>query len=167
MITLTNKFWAKLDGGNRQIYDVSIPLIKMEQSSDPAVHAAVWEELWNNLHNQGNVGLASYMAIPQLVRIVKEKNMIDWNVFALCSLIEQKRHENNNPDLPAEAQKYYQDGLTALNDLALEALKTDQEDTLFVSALAAIATCSGRTRLGNALIQLEDEQVLEEFLEQF
>jgi len=164
---LQDKFWSKLDGGNRKIYDVSVPLIKMDQSSDPDVHAAIWEELWNNLHNKGHVGLASYMALPQLVRITKEKNMVDWNLFALCSLIEQKRHKNNNPDLPATAQQYYQDGLTALNNLALEMLKSDQEDTLFVTALAAIATCSGRTQLGNALIQLEDEQVLEEFLEQF
>jgi hypothetical protein len=164
---LQDKNWHKLDGANRKIYDASVPLLKMEQSSDPQVHAKIWEELWSNLHQQGRVGLASYMALPQLVRIAKEKGMIDWNLFALCSLIEQKRHENNNPDLPAAAQKYYQDGLTELNNLALEMLKSDQEDTLFVTALAAIATCTGRTRLGNALIQLEDEQVLEEFLEQF
>jgi hypothetical protein len=164
---LQDKNWAKLDGANGKLYDVSVPLIKMEQSTDPSVHAAIWQELWNNLHQNGKVGLASYLAIPQLVRITKEKEIIDWNLFALCSIIEQKRHENNNPDLPVAAQKYYQQGLTELNNLALEAIKTDQEDTLFVTALAAIATCSGRTRLGNALIQLEDEQVLEEFMEQF
>lgn len=164
---LTDKFWAKLDGGYRTLYDVSVPLIKMEQSGDPAVHAAIWEELWQNLHHQGDVGLASYMALPQLVRITKEKGLVDWNLFALCSIIEQQRHENDNPDLPTAAQKYYQDGLTELNELALETLKTDQEDTLFTTALAAIATCSGRTRLGKALVQLEDEEVLEEFLEQF
>jgi hypothetical protein len=164
---LTDKFWAKLDGGYRTLYDVSVPLIKMEQSTDPAVHAAIWAELWNNLHHQGDVGIASYMALPQLVRITREKNIVDWNLFALCSLIEQHRHDEDNPDLPAAAQAYYQNGLTELNDLALETLKTDQEDTLFTTALAAIATCSGRTQLGKALIQLEDDDVLEEFLEQF
>lgn len=164
---LTDKFWAKLDGGYRKTYDVSVPLIKMEQSNDPAVHAAIWEELWENLHHQGDVGLASYMAIPQLVRITKEKGLVDWNLFGLCSLIEQHRHDDGNPDLPDAAQNYYQSGLTELNELALETLKTDQEDAVFTTALAAIATCSGRVHLGKALIQLEDEDVLEEFLEQF
>ncbi|PZR25875.1 MAG: hypothetical protein DI535_16340 [Citrobacter freundii] len=166
-MTLQDKNWYKLDGAYRKPYDASVPLMKMEQSSDPGVHAKIWEELWSNLHHQGNVGLASYMAIPQLVRITKEKGLVDWNLFGLCSLIEQHRHDEDNPDLPAAAQAYYQDGLTELNELALEILKTDQEDAVFTTALAAIATCSGRINLGKALIQLEDEDVLEEFLEQF
>jgi hypothetical protein len=33
----------------------------------------VWDELCNELHHQGDVGLASYAAIPQLVRISEER----------------------------------------------------------------------------------------------
>lgn len=167
-MNLQDPVWQKLNGAYKKPYDVSVPLRKMEQTTDPAELAKIWEELWANLHHQGDVGFASYLALPQLVRITKEKNIIDWNLFGLCSLIEQQRHEKNNPDLPAQFQQYYQDGLTELANLALEVLGTDQEDdTMFVTALSAVATGSGRNRLGKALMQLEDEEVMEEFLEQF
>jgi hypothetical protein len=166
-MNLQDKAWQKVNGGNKTPYDASIPLQKMEKTSDPSQVAKLWEELWSNLHHNGNVGIASYLALPQLVRIAKEKGMIDWNLFGLCSLIEQQRHEKNNPDLPAVFQQYYQDGLTELSNLALESLKTEQEDdTMFVTALAVIATSSGRTRLGKAILQLEDEELMEEFLDQ-
>jgi hypothetical protein len=163
---LQDKAWKKVNGGRKTLYDASVPLQRMEQTNDPAQVAKIWQELWDNLHHQGNVGIASYLALPQLVRIAKEKKMIDWNIFGLCSLIEQQRHERDNPDLPAVFQQYYQEGLTELSKLALESLKTDQEDdTMFVTALAVIATSSGRTRLGKAILQLEDEELMEEFLE--
>ena len=163
---LQDKAWKKVNGGRKTLYDASVPLQRMEQTNDPAQVAKIWQELWDNLHHQGNVGIASYLALPQLVRIAKEKKMIDWNLFGLCSLIEQQRHERDNPDLPAVFQQYYQEGLTELSKLALESLKTDQEDdTMFVTALAVIATSSGRTRLGKAILQLEDEELMEEFLE--
>lgn len=165
-MNLQDKAWQKVNGGNKTPYDASVPLQRMEQANDPGQIAKIWEELWANLHHQGHVGIASYLALPQLVRIAKGKGMIDWNLFGLCSLIEQQRHEKNNPDLPAAYQQYYQDGLTELSNLALESLKKEQEDdTMFVTALAVIATSSGRTRLGKAILQLEDEELLEEFLD--
>jgi len=55
----------------------------------------VYEELWNYLHPQGDVGIASYYAVPHMVRIAKEKGLIDCNVLGLVSIIKIQRHKKN------------------------------------------------------------------------
>ncbi|MBS1507057.1 MAG: hypothetical protein JSS79_10465 [Bacteroidetes bacterium] len=100
MITLDDKLWKELKGGYKVVYDVSVPLRKLERSNDKKEINKIYEELWNELHHQGDVELASYLALPQLVRIAKDKKLFDWNVLAICVTIEQQRHQEKNPPLP-------------------------------------------------------------------
>jgi hypothetical protein len=62
MLSLTDPIWHELEGGYRVPYDASKALARMERGK------SVWDEFWNELHHQGDVGVASYAAIPQLVR---------------------------------------------------------------------------------------------------
>jgi hypothetical protein len=59
MLLLTDTIWRELQGGYRIPYDASKTLVRMERGE------SVWEELWNELHHQGDVGVASYAAIPR------------------------------------------------------------------------------------------------------
>jgi hypothetical protein len=79
----------------------------LEKTDDPGVIHKIWTELWDNLHHQGDVGLASYLAVPQLARIGRLKKLFDWNLLALCNVIEQERHRETNPRLPIEFLDYY------------------------------------------------------------
>lgn len=63
MLSRTDSIWRELEGGYRLPYDASKALIQMEAGE------SVWDELWNEPYHQGDVGVASYAAIPQLVRI--------------------------------------------------------------------------------------------------
>ena len=138
---------------------------KLEQPNDPEIIEQVWKELWNELHHQGDVGLASYLALPQLVRIGKSKELFDWNLLGLCSIIEQQRHLESNPTLPPEFRDYYTKGLEELKQFVLYNLSRDLDDTTYIVALATLATCTGRTKLGKAIMELEDSDIAEEFLQ--
>jgi hypothetical protein len=94
MLSLTDPIWHQLEGGYRIPYDASKALARMEGGE------TVWNELWNELHHQGDVGVASYAVIPQLVRISEARRGIDWNLYALAATIEIERLRKNNPPLP-------------------------------------------------------------------
>ncbi len=165
-MTLTDKIWQDLEGGYKIPYDVSVPLRKLEQAQDPETIKQIWEELWNELHHQGDVGLASYLALPQLVRIGKSRALFEWNLLGLCCVIEQQRHSEGNPALSPEFQDYYYKGLEDLKHFVLDNINRKLDDTIYTMALATLATCTGRIKLGKAIMELEDKNILDEFLDQ-
>lgn len=164
---LLDKIWQDLDGGYKIRYDVSVPLRELEETNSPLIIQKIWKELWNELYHQGDVGLASYLAIPQLVKIGRSKGLFDWNLLGLCSVIEQQRHSGNNPVLPTEYHDYYYQGLEDLKQFILSNIRMDLDDTTYTIALATFAICSGRIQLGKAIMELEDKIILDEFLGQF
>ena len=106
MLSLNDKKWKEFDGGYRTPYDASLPLKRLEQAASTDEIKSVFTELWNELHHQGDVGLASYYSIPHLIRIAKEKKIYDYNAFGLVATIEIERH-SNNPKLPSDFEEEY------------------------------------------------------------
>jgi hypothetical protein len=166
MITLENPLWQTLEGGYKIPYDASIPLKKLEQAIDAKEIEEVWTELWNELHHQGDVGIASYLTVPQLARIAVKKDLYNWNLLGICSVIEQQRHLGENPQLPPEYQEYYNDGLKILKQFVITNINRQTDDTTFRVALSTLAVCAGQIKLSKAIGELEDD-IMEEFLEQF
>jgi hypothetical protein len=164
---LTDNIWQELEGGYRTPYDVSIPLRKLEEIDDPEIMKPIWEELWNELHHQGDVGIASYLAIPQIVKIGINKEIIDWNLLGICCVIEQQRILGDNPDLPKDFENYYANGLASLKILATNYLERELDKTTLIIALSTIALFSGQIKLSKAIMEFEDEDMLDEFLLQF
>ena len=79
--------WDRLQGGYRIPYDPRNALRALEQGNGTE---AAWQELWNELYHQGDVGEASYAAVPHLVRIHALRGVPDANTYALVALIEQR-----------------------------------------------------------------------------
>ena len=104
---LESKIWPTLEGGYRIPYDASRPLRRLRDTSEKDEVESIFVELWDNLHHQGDVGLASYLAVPQLVCICMGKKSLDSNYIGLCVLIENCRIEDHNPELPVEFQDLY------------------------------------------------------------
>ena len=165
-MTLDDNLWKTLQGGYKTDYDASIPLRKLEGTNNKGEIEKIFKELWNELHHQGDVGLASYLALPQLVRIAKSKGLFDWNVLGLCSVIEQQRNLGQNPALPQEYMDYYKGGLRELKEFVISKMNSEMDETLLLTALSTVATCNGQTKLGKAIINLEPD-ILDEFLERF
>ena len=91
------------------------PLLKrLENESDTS---QVWQELWDELHHQGDVGDASFAADPYLVRAYQRRGVVDWNTFAIVAVIELARKEGTNPDLPGWLEEGY---FNAIRELATQ-----------------------------------------------
>lgn len=158
MISLDDPRWESLEGGYRVPYDASVPLTALESGDD------VWEELWEELHHQGDLGEASYAAVPHLVRICAALPDRDWNVYALVSTIEVERHRKSNPPIPKWIRADYQKALTDLLALGLNDLERIEDPLTIRSILGAVALTKGAVKLG-AWISFADESEIDEVLE--
>lgn len=81
---LTDPKWEGLEGGYRIPYDPRPVLSKLAGGIE-VDHA--WEELWNELHHQGDVGEASFAAVPALVDLYTSSRQPDWNLFSLSATL--------------------------------------------------------------------------------
>jgi len=164
---LDNPIWKKLEGGYKGTkYDASIALKKLEDAGTLQDVGIIYQELWNELHHQGDVGLASYYAVPHLVRIAKEKQLVDYNVLGLVSVIEIQRHKTN-PILPSTLTPDYDNAIKNLGELAVLAMNKEWDLDLASVALTAMALAKGQVKLGNAIQNLDSEDVIDGFLESY
>lgn len=97
MLSFEDRRWKELLGGYRTAFDARLSLQNLE--SNVRVKEA-WRELWEQLHHQGNVGEASYAAVPHLVRIHRLRGRDEWNTYALVAVIELARGKGENPEVP-------------------------------------------------------------------
>ena len=163
---LDNKIWQTLDGGYKIPFDASIPLKKLQSTTDQKIIADIFADLWDNLHHQGDIGLASYLTLPQLVTICIDKKSFDWNFVGLCIVIEHCRQTDHNPKLPDEFKSEYFDALKTLEQYLLTNFKSIKDPTTLRLTLALLATVNGQVELGKAIENL-DEDMVKDFLEQF
>jgi hypothetical protein len=157
MLNYDDPRWETLRGGYKVPYNPVPTLRKLETGI--AVQDA-WEELWNELHHQGDVGEASYAAVPHLVRIHKEKRNLDWSLYAVASIIEIERHRRTNPLLPDWLKRDYENAWRELTKLAIEDLVSANDRTTVQSLLASIALGKGLLTMGAIIAEFtEDERI--------
>ena len=154
--------WKQMNGGYKVAYDPRPALKNLENG---VAMDATWDELWNQLHHQGDVGEASYAAMPHLVRIQKQTHSLDWNLYALVSTIETERHAKSNPALPAEFEEAYFNALADLAECGLQDLRMAKDPITIRAILGAIALAKGATHLG-ALVSKIDQSEIEEYLDE-
>src|SRR5579859_5844119 len=104
-MNLDDSRWSRLLGGYRVPYDPRNALHTLERTDETN---GAWEELWSGLYHQGDVGEASYAAVPHLVRIQISRGTADWNTYALVAVIEIARRAGHNPELPTNLRDDYQ-----------------------------------------------------------
>jgi hypothetical protein len=155
MMRLDDSRWSELHGGYRIPYDPRQALLTLQQSRD--VEAA-WNELWNQLHHQGDVGEASYAAVPHLVRIHAERAVPDWNTYALIATIEDARRNAGNPAMPSWLSESYDSALQRLVSLGLDDFRHAKRPELVNSILAVFAMGKGQFVLGRFAICFTDDE---------
>ncbi len=153
--------WTRLSGGYRIPYDPRRALRSLEQNEN--VEAA-WQELATELYHQGDVGEASYAAVPHLVRIHEHRGVPDWNTYALVAMIEEARQVGTNPDIPDYLHQSYQDAWRDLVRIGLHELETAKEPLLSWCIIAVIAIGKGQLTLGRFAV-LFDENERKTFLD--
>lgn len=167
MLPLEDPKWSSFEGGYRIPYDASIPLLRLEKASSAEEINSLYAELWQELHHQGDVGLASYFAVPHLIRIAKEKRLLDYNMFGLIATIEIERR-SDNPELPEEYRELYLDSIRkGIPELVKLCLEDNWDLTLSSAILSALAVSKGQIELGQVITKMEDMDLAREFLENY
>ena len=160
MLPLNDPRWNTLAGGYKTPYDPSDALRRIEAGKD------AWDELWQELHHQGDVGEASYAAVPHLVRIAKLLPRRDWNFYGLVSTIEVERHRKSNPLLPGWLVQDYKEAMAGMLEFALADLRRVTDRATVLSILGATALAKGYVTLG-AMISHSDESKIVEVLDKY
>ena len=165
-MNLDNNIWTNLIGGYKIPFDASIPLRQLYLTNDNGLIENIFADLWDNLHHQGDLGLASYFSVPHLVDICIDKKSLDWNYIGLCVVIENCRLSNDNPLLPTELEQDYFNALKRLEEYLLTNFKNIKDKTSFRLTLSLFAILNGQRDLGNSIQQL-DEDVIQDFLNKY
>jgi hypothetical protein len=158
MLGLEDEKWLELQGGYRIPYDASVALRSMQNGID------VWDELWEELHHQGDVGVASYAAVPHIVRIAEAMTKRERNFYGLVTTIEVERHRKGNPAIPEWLKSDYADALARASALAFADMASEKDDTTIRAMLSLIALAKGEVKLGAMLSGLDSSE-LDEWLE--
>ena len=156
MLSLDDNLWLELTGGYRIPLDPRPLFAKLEAGDDSA-----WGELWDELHHQGDIGTASYAAVPHLIRIYRKLGTIHWNVYAMVGIIELARDRGTNPEIPKLLE---QDYFRAIQELAKvgqsEILRAEEPET--VRAILGIIAISKKLRThGKFLIEFSEDELME------
>lgn len=158
MPNLADDRWPQLRGGYRTPFDPRHLLAMLQSNTD---RSKVWDELWNELHHQGDVGEASYAAVPHLVQLYLATQTIDWNTYALVATIELARGKSGNPEVPDWFRAEY---FLAIQDLARKGLKEiggAQSDEEVRAILSMIAIWKGTRTHARMLLDFSEDEILD------
>lgn len=164
VLSLDDSHWNSLKGGYLVPYDPRPALRQLERGENLK---EAWNELWQELHHQRDLGEASYATIPVLVDIHQKTRHLDWNLYALAAVVEVERHAVNNPPLPEWLVDHYKLAWQQLLNLATEDLKNLNDPLLLRAILSVIALAKGNLKLGALVIHLDEgdiDELVEEYL---
>lgn len=154
MMSLNDPRWAGFDGAHRVPFDAAAPLTAF--LSGKLSDEQFWYVVWNDLFHQDDVGVASYAAVPQIMRICEQQDLFDYNLFTFAAGVERVRHYDDNPAMPAWLEAEYRAGLQAIIRYGIAHL-TDEWDAATLKAfLMLVAVYKGNLGLCDLLDCVDD-----------
>jgi hypothetical protein len=157
MVSLNDEFWDHLTGGYKTRFDPRSHFARLEAGEDVE---NIWHELWEELHHQGDIGTASYAAVPHLVMIYKKLGTLDWNPYAIVAVIELARTEGQNPELPKFLEMDYFRAIQELAEIGTREVSRAVEPGLVRVMLSIIAIAKGLRTHGRFLIKYSEDELL-------
>jgi len=158
MLSFDDNRWLELTAGYSTPVDLRPLLRRLETAPNPK---SAWEELWQELYHQGDVGPGSFVAVPHLVRIHRQRRVPDWNTYALVATIELARAQGSNPDVSECDRFAYESAIRHLARTGLEELPHAADQETVRSILAILAIVHGARTYGRILAEFSEDEVLE------
>lgn len=158
MLLFDDERWNDLTGGYKTPFDPRPCLQKIERQEHTA---AVWQELWEQLHHQGDVGDASYAAVPELVRIHCTQSPADWNLYAMVAIIELARTESKNPEVPDWLREEYSASIQESARMGTKDVWVAKDPETIRAILGVIALAAGLRTHGKFLVEYSEDELLE------
>jgi len=137
VISFEDVRWREMTGGYGTPFDPRPLLKRIETDSDTT---EAWKQLWDELHHQGDVGDASFAAVPFLVESYRKRGGNGWSTYAIVAIIELARGEGTNPDVPQWMAEDYFQAIRKLAEIgAEEVLRAKaREDVRAILSVVAI-----------------------------
>ncbi len=158
MLGLDDIRWNDLTGGYKTPFDPRPLLTRLETEPDAAT---VWDELWEELHHQGDVGETSYAVIPHLVRIHRMHGVVDdWNTYAIVAIIELARTEPRNPKIPEWLEQDYFRAIEELAEVGIAEISRTKEPDAVRAKLSVIAIAKGLRNHGRFLVNYSESEIM-------
>ena len=157
MPSFDDERWNDLTGGYKTLFDPRPSLRKLETQQEVAT---AWEELWEELHHQGDVGPASYAAVPELVRIHRNAIVAEWNLYAMVAIIELARTESQNPEVPNWLHEDYFRSIQELAEMGTKDILFAGESETKRAILSIIAIAIGLRIHGKFLVEYSEDELL-------
>ncbi len=157
MLDLNDNRWESLKGGYRVPFDPRPFLEKFEAGKNTDDD---WHEFWGEIHHQGDVGEASYAAVPHLVRIYRMRGAINWNTYAIVATIELARAQGKNPDVPDWLAESYFAAIQDLAQLGLAEVERAEDLEDIRAILSVLAIWKGTRTHGRFLLIYSEEELL-------
>jgi hypothetical protein len=158
MLDWDDSRWANLDGGYRMRFDPRPLLTKLEAGENSA---ATWDSLWDELHHQGDVGEASFAAVPHIVRIYRNSGKIEWSAYAMVAIIELARNAGGNPDVPEWMKDDYFGAIRRLAETGTEQVLHAKDPDTIRAILSVLAIERGLRVCGKILVNYSEDELLE------
>lgn len=147
-----------MTGGYKMPFDPRPLLKKLEAEEDLT---KTWKELWTELYHQGDVGDASFAAIPHLVKIYSKRRTADWNTYAIVAIIELARNKGDNPDVPGWLKADYLRAIQELAEIGLKEILRSQDPDVTRAILSILAIAKDLRRHGDLLINYSEDELSE------
>jgi hypothetical protein len=164
MLPLDDPRWRTFKGGYRVTYDASAVLRHLIFDGPDE---SVWQELWDELHHQGDLDQASYAAVPWIVESIRRSQKIDWNPLAMIATIELERVGHDNPPVNAELEADYFSAVHSLPEVLGTHSDHEWSELVVQFAVACIALARGQRWLARAYFELDRGTAGEWFSREF
>jgi hypothetical protein len=158
MLSLDDSRWNNLSGGYRMKCDPRPLLTRLENGQDAE---ETWHELWDDLHHQGDVGEASYAAVPHLVRIYRNHVAPDWNTYAIVAIIELARDKGNNPSVPKWFEEDYFSAIQELAKMGATEVLSTKDPEAVRAILGIMSIAKGLRTHGKFLVEFSEDELLD------
>lgn len=158
VLSLDDPRWNGLKGGYCTLCDPRPLLIRIEADTDTE---SMWHELWGELYHQGDVGEASYAAVPHLVRHHRRRGAPEWNTYAITAMIELARGQRRNPEPPKWIEDSYFSALRELAEMGIRELPDAKNSEDARAILSVIALQKGARTHARFLVEYSEEELLE------
>jgi hypothetical protein len=163
MLPLDDPRWVSYRGGYQVVYDATTALRRLIEGPGEGLEEAL-DELEEELCHQGDLGAASYAAVPWLVESLRRAERLDARVVGLVLTIEFAR-PFQRAAIPDELRAGYEEALRRLPDVVWSRRGGAWDERLVQLAAAVVALAAGDRWWARAYYEL-DRATLEPMIAQ-
>jgi hypothetical protein len=150
MLPLDDPRWLEYTSGYGIPYDASAALRNLSLSTEKQ---PIWNELFDELHHQGDLGTASYAAVPYLLEYIKKQAKLDNNALTLIAVIELERP--HNAPIPVELSDSYFRAIESIPEIIVTHQDTHWDDSTMQSAMSCLALARNQREFARIYLDLD------------